>query len=198
MRKFFILAIIAAGLSGCAQPELPVDHFYRLDVAVPEKVFSTPLIDGVVEVGKFSAYGLVARRAIVYSAKNLPLELRDYNYHFWTAPPPIMLRDQLVEYLRAAAAAKTVVTPEMRISPDYVLAVKIKRLEKINGQRPMVTVELEMMLRNVRDDKQIFFNTYAVELKSTNNSVTEAVKAINRALGQIYASFVNDLAKGKQ
>ncbi len=181
------------GLSACAQPELPRDHFYRLDVPAPEKTFSTPVINGVVEIGRFSAYGLVAKRPIVYSVKGLPLELRDYNYHFWTAPPPIMLRDQLVEYLRAVGAAKTVVTPEMRIPPDHVLAVKIKRLEKITGTPPMVAVELEMMLRKVGGRKPEFMGTYNVELEAADNTVSAAVQAVNQAIGQIYAKFANDL-----
>ncbi|MEE8393321.1 MAG: ABC-type transport auxiliary lipoprotein family protein [Rhodospirillales bacterium] len=185
--------VAALGLAACAQPELPKDHFYRLNLSPPE-AFSSVLLEGVVEVERFSAGGLAAGRPIVYSEAGRPHELLEYHYHFWTEPPTVMLRDRLVEYLRAAKVADTVVTPEMRVRPDHVLTVKIKRLEKIAGPHPKAAVKLEMALRQAGGGKLTFLGSYGVEAKAADHSVAAAVEAINKALGQIYAKFVADLA----
>ena len=131
---------------------------------------------------------------IVYGMADRPYELHEYHYHFWTEPPPTMLRDQLVDYLRAAKVTTMVVTPEMRVEPDYVLAGRIKRLEKINGSPPRAVVELELALRRTANDELLFLGTYGVEAKAGADTVAAAVAAFNDALTEIYAKFTADIS----
>ncbi len=186
--------LVAPVLAACAQPPLPQDHFYRLSVGAPENPRAEPRFKGTLEVGRFVADGLTARRPLVYSMGDRPYELHEYHYHFWTGPPPTMLRDQLVDYLRAAKVMTTVVTPEMHVEPDYVLAGRIKRLEKINGVPPRVAVELELGLRRTENDELLFLGTYGVEVKARADTVAAAVAAINDALTEIYAEFTADIS----
>ena len=97
--------------------------------------------------------------------------------------------------LRAAKVARAVVTPEMRVDPDYVLSGKIKRLERVVGAVPRAVVELELAVRRTDGDSLAFLQVYRAEEPVAADSVAAAVAAINKALGTIYAKFTADLAR---
>ena len=194
--KILVLMLGMAALAGaCAQPPLPEDRFYRLAVTTSPAPLARPPLAGVLEIERFVADGLTAGRPIVWSQSGQAHALSEYHYHFWVEAPTVLLRDQLVAQLRAAKVARSVVTPEMRIDPDYVLSGKIKRLERVVGATPQVVVELELAVRRTAGDSLAFLNTYRVEEPVAADSVAAAVAAINKALGAIYARFTADLAR---
>lgn len=182
-------------LAACAQPELPSDHYYRLQVVLPEKSKAKPVFKGTIEVERFLADGLTAGRPIVYSQAGSQHQLLEYHYHFWTEPPVVMLRDQLIDYLRAARVAGMVVSPEMRSRPDYRLTAKIKRLEKIVGPKPSVVVELQLGLQDEKSGAIRHLANYRVEVGAASPGVGDAVIAMNKALSKIYSQLVSNLRK---
>ncbi len=195
MRYLWLAPLVAAFLAACAQPPVPEDHFYRLRVTPPERPLAEPPLDGILEVERLAADGLTAGRPIVYSQSGKPHELKEYHYHFWTEPPTVMLRDQLVVYLRAAGVATEVVTPELRVEPDYVLAGKIRRLERILGTPPRVVVEIELGLRRSDGGRLLHLETYHAEAEAGADTVAAAVEALNGALAGIYAKFAEDIGR---
>ena len=189
-----MLPVLLLVLGACAQPEVPTDRFYRLDVALPETRLAKPALAGTLEVDRFVADGLTAGRPIVYSESGRPREVLEYHSHFWTEPPTTMLRDQLVTYPRAAKVADIVVTPKHRVEPDYELSGKIKRLEQIKGTPPRAVVELELALKRSADGQILLLDTYRIEAEAKSGTVGAAVDALNSALGLIYARFTNDIS----
>jgi len=182
-------------VAACGSPSpVPEDQFYRLKVQAPSKAGKV-LFPGALEIDRFVADGLTAGRPIVYSESGKSHQVKEFHYHFWTQPPTVMLRDELVTYLRARKVADLVVTPEMRANPDYVLTGKIKRLEKINGLPPRAVLEIELGLRNASGGKIIFLDTYSMETESDGAGVSAAVKSLNTSLTAIYKKFVIDLSK---
>ncbi len=193
-----ILIVIVASV-GCAQPQLvPKDNYYRLGVE-PRQVeilrSSEPKLNGIVEIDRFSADGLVAGRSIVYSESNRPNQLMEYNYHFWTDSPTILLRDQLIVHLRAAGAAKAVVTAKMRVSPDFVISGKIKRFEQVRDSSPHVILEIELVLRRGGTNSLIHLGTYRKKVSSNGATVADGVQAANIALSEVYSEYIRDLGK---
>ena len=187
-----------AALGACAQPEVPQDTFYRLEVGIPEMALSTPRLQGTLEIERLSADGLTAGRPIVYSRSDRPRELQEYHYHFWTEPPPVMLRDQLVTYLRGAKVASAVVTPETRVAAEYALTGKIMRLERVIGATPgaaKAVVKLELGVRQTTGERLLFLETYRVETAATADTVGAAVDAMNEGLSRVFALFVSDFLK---
>jgi ABC-type uncharacterized transport system auxiliary subunit len=196
MKRFIRAAatlMFALAFASCAQPEVPSDSYYRLQVALPAPA-SRPLLKGTVEVNRFVADGLVAGRPIVYTEPNQPHRVREYNYHFWIEPPTVLLRDQMVAFLRAGRLAETVTTPEVRVPADYVLTGRIIRLEKIESTAPKGVLELELGVRRA-DGKLVFLDVYKIEVAAENNSVEAAVRALNKALDAAYAKFAADLSR---
>lgn len=186
-------AWVALALAACAQPEVPRDSYYRLQIAPPAPA-ARPILKGTLEVNRFVADGLVAGRPIVYSEPDQGHRVREYNYHFWIEPPTVLLRDQLVAFLRAGKLADTVTTPEVRVSADHILTGRIIRLEKIEGAAPKGVLELELGIRRA-DGKLFFLDVYKMEVAADNNSVEAAVRALNKALDAAYAKFAADLAR---
>lgn len=193
IRGLAFAAAVAAAVAGCAQPEVPTDHYYRLNVTPPSPL-AQPLFKGTIEIDRFVADGVVAGRPIAYTEPGQDYRLQEYHYHFWTEPPTVMLRDQLIAYLRAARIADAVVTPETRVNPEYVLTGKIQRLEKVAGSAPKAVLKIELALRNAQAGKLVYLNTYSAEPNAADNSVGAAVVALNGALGDVYAKFLKDLS----
>ncbi len=196
MKIFRGLALVSlVTLAACAQPELPKDHYYRLQVQVPQVDKGAVMFKGTIEVERFLADGLTAGRPIVYSETGSEHQLLQYHYHFWTEPPVVMLRDQLIDFLRAAKVADMIVSPEMRSRPDYRLTAKIKRLEKVVGAKPSAIAELQLGLQDEQNGDIIHLANYRVEVGAQSASVGDAVIAMNKALSQIYSRFVASLGK---
>ena len=193
--RLFLTAIFAAFLVSCSQPPVPQDNFYRLQVPAPATTLAKTPLDGTLEVARLLADGLTAGRPIVYSEAARPLEANEYHYHFWTDSPTVLLRDELVSYLRQAGVAKNVVTPEMRLEPDFVLTGKIKRLEQVRGNPSKVLVSLELALRDRREDRLLLVKTYDMEGETVGAGVAAAVGGLNSGLAQIYARFVADVSR---
>jgi cholesterol transport system auxiliary component len=195
MRMWLPVLVAAVLLAACGSaPPVPEDHFYRLRVT-PAPSPGQKLLPGTVEIDRFVADGLTAGRPIVYSESGKPYQVREYHYHFWTQPPTVMLRDELVAFLRAAKVADAVVTPEMRVPADFVLTGKISRLEKVVGEPPKAVLEMELAVRKAAGGKLVFLDTYRIESTADGAGVDDTVNALNQALATIYRKFLSDLAK---
>jgi len=105
-----VISVLVTGLSlaGCSAPSVPQDRYYRINLEMPAS--GAIVLNGVVEMDRFVAVGLAAGRAIVYTSDSNAQFLQEYNYDFWHEPPAIMLRDALLDYLRAAHVAGALVT----------------------------------------------------------------------------------------
>jgi len=193
--KLFLSALFAMVLASCAQPPVPQDHFYRLQVPMPGSELSKIPLTGTLEVARLQADGLTAGRSIVYSEAAHPLEANEYHYHFWTDSPTVILREELVSYLRQAGVATAVVTPEMRLEPDFVLTGRIKRLEQVRGNPSKVLISLELALRDRREDRLLQVKTYRMEGQTAGPGVAAAAAALNSGLAEIFARFVADVSR---
>jgi cholesterol transport system auxiliary component len=187
-----VLLVVAAACG--TQSPVPADKFYRLALSPAEPAAAGPLFAGVIEVQRLAGDGLMGGRSIVYSTDAQPNLLKEYHYHFWTEPPIVLLRDQLVTYLRQAGVGTQVVTPSVRAEPDYVLTGKVMRFEKVAGENPRGVVQVELGLRET-GGKLLLLDTYGAEVAAADDSVPAAVAALNAALGQVCAAFARDLAK---
>lgn len=188
-------ALMVLGLlAGCAsQPPVPSDKYYRLQAVFAAAPFASVKFPGNLEIERFTADGLTAGRPIVYNDSNNTNQLLEYHYHFWTQPPTIMLRDELVSYLRTAKMFTNVVIPEMRINPDYVMTGRILKMEQILGSPNRTRLEMEISLRRPDNNKLMFLKTYTHETTQSSAAVPAAVTGLNEALNVIYSDLLADL-----
>lgn len=195
IRTTVSLALLAT-VTGCGSaPPVPEDHYFRLQAVFAGQPATTKLFDGTIEVDRFVADGLTSERSIVYSDKGKSHQVMAYHYQFWIKPPTVMLRDELVSFLREANVADSVVTPEMRIDAKYVLTGKIRHLEQVRGDANRGLLELELGLRDPRSGKLLFLKSYRADNQAGGDGVEDAVESLNTGLSIVYADFLADLKK---
>ncbi len=181
-------------ITGCAaQPPVPNDKYYRLQAVFAAEPSASAKFPGNFEIERFTADGLTAGRPIVYVETNDPNQLQEYHYHFWTQPPTVMLRDELVTYLRQAKIADSVVIPEMRLEPQYLMTGRIRTLEQVLGSPNRTRMELEIALRQPGTGKLMFLKSYEHETTQASPGVAAAVDSLNEALNIIYSDLLADL-----
>ncbi len=191
VRVLAIGALVA--LTACAQDPVPQDQYYRLNSPGTSNV-TGPKFNGVVEVERLIANGLIDSRPILFTASAKSAEVQSYHYHFWTEPPSIMLQNAVTAKLRQANAAKSIVTPNLRIEPDYILSGKILRFEQVTGSANKVVISLELSLKNAKLEQLIHLDTYTLEQSSQNASVAAAVGAFSLGVDKILSAFMKDLS----
>ena len=192
-RASLLVALVV--ISACASPPpVPEDQFYRLQAVYADDPLPAPLFKGSIEVDRFVADGLTANRAIVFSKQEDSNLVRAYHYQFWIKPPTVMLRDELIGFLRKSKIADAVVTPEMRVNARYVLAGKINHLERVISKKAdLALIDIELSLRDSKNGKLLALKTYRIEEPAENETVSGIVNALNVSLSVIYADFLSAL-----
>jgi len=198
MMKYLNISLVSALavglLAACTTPPpVPEDSFYRL---TPQADLGTMVLDGSVEVDRFVASGSLANRPLLFSDKGSNA-VNEYHYHFWIEAPPILLQGALVSYLRSSGVAKRVVTPKMRVTPDYIIGGRILRLETVRDDKPIGAVTFELTLRRQSDGELLVLDEYRAEIPSAKNGIETDVGAIEQAVNEAFASFVADIRKFK-
>ena len=194
LRSLAVILVVASGLGGCGQANVPEERFYRLEVPV-HSTAGVVRLPGVLVVQRFTADGLTAQRPLVYGTLDAPHELRQYNYHFWADTPTRMLQELTVDVLRGAGLANQVLTPELRALADYELTGKIKRLEHLRGEASMVTVRLELALSRIDGNQLVWLEDLSAEHPTEDDSVASATRAMGGALSEIYQAALRGLAE---
>jgi len=199
MNRFFktvVPTLVMAGwVSACAAPPpAPEDAFYRLSPRAAAPVMAQPVLDGVVEVDRFVASGSLANRPLLFSEPGSNA-VSEYHYHFWIEAPPILLQNALVSYLRSAGVSDRVVTPEMRMRPDYTIRGRIMRLETVQGDGSIGVAEFELSLRREHDGELLVLGEYRAEVPSGPNGIKTDVAAIEKAVNNAFLDFITDIEK---
>lgn len=184
-----ILLVVLVG--ACAQPPVPQDRYYRLQLESPSA--GAVVLDGVVEIDRLGAGGLTAGRAIIYTDEASPGLAQEFFYDFWVEPPGDMLRDALIDHLRAAGVAGAIVTPEARAEATYNIYGRIDRLELVRGPSPKGVVDLEFSVTHARSGKLVMVNSYAVGVDAADGGVSAGVAAVNQGVAAVFERFVADL-----
>ena len=202
MKKIISVAVVTASifvLAACASaPPVPQDNYYRLNPKPASDQqggkHGAMLKDATVEVSRFVADGSVSNRPILYSNDDSPNSVSEFNYNFWIESPPTLIKDALVSYIRAAGVASRVVTPEMRVSSDYSVLGRIKRMEINVGEKYKGVVAFEIGLRHNSNDELVILNEYESIIEAENNTVGSAIAAVEKATEEVFSRFISDIS----
>ncbi len=190
-----LLAGLALSLSACfgAAPPVPKEQYFRLLASSTPAAAAKP-VDGIIEVPPFQAEGVMGERPLLFT-KNGGQKLEQRNYAYWTDPPPAMLRDQLIAYLRGAKLASNVVPSELRVDAKYRVEGRIKRLEQLDGTKNGAVIALDLALIDKESDTIVASGSYEIEKAAGGPNIDDAVEALNLGLNEIFAQFAADLGK---
>lgn len=189
MRHLLIIAAVATTLSACAQPAPPKDRFYRLETTPVATRAAASL--GVIEVGRLTTDGVLSERPLAY--QDADGALGRYRYDLWAEPPTALWQGALVEALRQSGIAATVVTPDTRVQPDWLVRGRLNRFE-MQAHAGKAVAALEISVVSARDGQLLLLKTYQVENPAAAGPEAE-VDALTKSSSQILTQFIADLAQ---
>lgn len=188
-------ALLAALLIGaCGTPAtVPEDRFYRLSAPAVERQ-DAPVLDNTLVVGPVAAYDVYRDRAIAYSPFDEPGALQHHHYHFWIAPPPELVREQVVEYLRQSGIATEVTTGSPgRNSQSIHLAARLTRFERLPQADGSVRFAVGLDIALDDNGQVLLRRRYERVTMAADASFPATVAAANEGLEQIYAALTGDV-----
>ena len=187
--------LVSLLLVACASsPPVPDDHYYRLTTVLPEPISGSSKIKGVLKVDPVKAYGIYRERALLFSRSEHPEELQQHRYHYWIDTPSRLIRDQLVDFLRASQIAESVAGSQLPVQGDWKLKLSLKQFERVidKSAAHRVRVTLEALLIG-SDGEQLMTKRYQRELATSDASIASSVRSFNLALHEIYIDLLKDL-----
>ncbi len=181
-------------IAGCMSGPAPRDHYYRLEIPAPRAKLQPAPLQGTLEVDRLRADALTRERTLLYRESSGDAEVRRHTYHQWIDSPTLLIQRQLVEFLREAGVAPRIITPEMRVKPDLVVAGRLLELAQIQGgSEPHVVVEMELTLTRLSGRVLLVHETYREQRSTGGVGVPAAVDAFGAALGAIFERFLADV-----
>ncbi|MFP6756770.1 MAG: ABC-type transport auxiliary lipoprotein family protein [Alphaproteobacteria bacterium] len=191
-----LIGVMFVVLAACAQPPVPRDQFWRLDSGQPVQHFEVPPIDGTVAVERLRAVGLISQRPILFSTAEQPNRIEQHSYQYWIEIPPLMLRDAMIDYMRAANVAAELVTGDSRRAAGCELSGTLRQMEHVTsgGAPSLAVVEIELRLERINDGEAILHRTYRAEQTAADLTIEATVIAFDQALRALLARFVDELA----
>ena len=192
-RRRALAALAGVLAAACVGSPAPPDRHFRLAVAPPARR-ATPALPGVLLVERPRADALARRTALVYVTDAGAPELRTRAYENWADSPTLLVQREIAAGLHAAGVAERVVTPEIRVEPDYRLDAELVRFEEQRGgAAPRVVVELAFVLVDERGRGVLLQESYREERVAPGADAADAVRAYDAALSAILARLAADL-----
>lgn len=189
-RAGLLLALLWLGSCGTSAP-VPEDHYYRLVLgAAPaeQRLTTAPLT-----VTGFTAEGLYHDRALLYSNDPEHRQLQQHHYYYWYTSPPRLLREYLVQYLRHARVASTVLD-DSGTGGSFSVTGKVLHFERHAAAPAAVEVMLELQLMHPDRALPLILKQYHARVEVQGQDMGAIVAAFNTAVDGIYGEFVQDMA----
>jgi ABC-type uncharacterized transport system auxiliary subunit len=194
--KAGIQFLLLLSLSGCfgSSPPIPEDIYYRLQPSAPAQRFDTPRV-GLVVVDRPSAASVFTARDIAYSDAAPNLRLQHYHYHHWIDPPPQLLQQALVDYLRAANLARAVTSEPGRQPAAWRVSGMVRRFERLStGSGWQASVSLELRADGAGAREPRLLRQYDVVIGADGDSMEATAQAFAKAIGSVFDKFLADFS----
>lgn len=187
-----LLPLLLAACAGGGQ--IPEDHYYRLLAAAVPQHLAAPALAGTLKVEPIETFGIYRERAILFARSDDPADLRQHNYHYWIDSPTRLIRDQLVDYLRASGIAGTVAGAQVGLRGDIRLRLTLKDFERIIHSDGTVSakVRLDAVITDATN-RPLRIASYRRDEPAEDGTMSASVAAFGHALSGIYAGLLQDL-----
>jgi cholesterol transport system auxiliary component len=187
-----LVALAVAACGGVAT--IPDTTYYRLPQPATVSSVAAPVSTLPIVVDAFLADGLQNQQAMLYSLDAQGTQLRSYHYQLWAEPPGRMLQRRLIETLRAAGAADTVLDRMPPGAAQMRVRGLLTRFERLrDGSGSTASVAMQLRVESPGHFEPWLLREYRVDEAAAGASVEAYVEAMARAVDRIYAEFLRDL-----
>lgn len=192
MKRIAVPLLLITFLAACqSQPPQPTDKYYRLRLPVTAAM-ARPALDGTLVVRPLRADGPLAERPMIFTRADKPLQVEQYYYQHWEAPPPLLVQEYLRQDLATRHAASHVTDTA---NGDYVLEGRILRFEKMIGpQGSHAVVECRLVLSRRHPMADLMDRVYHAEAPLADDTPHALAEGMEAALQRVAADFARDLS----
>lgn len=188
------LVLLGSFAGGCATGSSGEKQQFILEAVRPgEPVL--PVVDGSLEVHRFSVDAAFATRNLVYRLRRFEYEM-DYYRQFLIAPGT-MITEQTRDWLADSGLFTRVLPLGSRLAPGYTLEGNVTALygDFSNDAAPVGIIEIRFfLLDNANGTEEVAFaQTYRVATPVQDRATEVFVDALNRSLADILTRLEADL-----
>ena len=122
-----------------------------------------------------------------------PNEVGAYEYHRWTDPPGVMVREALVHALRASGKFGAVQDATSSVSGDYSVRGKLLEFAEVDNPGIQTRVSLELEMREVKTGKLIWNKLVTHDEPAAAKEVTDVVKSLDQNLQTVLKDSVTGI-----
>jgi cholesterol transport system auxiliary component len=190
-----VLFSAALVLAGCATEPVPDFRYFRFGEAAAVSRLPTPALQLPLVIEPFRADGVMGERPILYATRSETVRLSQYHYQLWNDPPPVLVRQRLMDQLAAAAVAPIVTE---RLSPR-VEALRLQgRIEEFQRVRDaggdQVVVSVLLRLERDRVGLPLIERRFRQQLPASGDDLEASVRVFGQAVDAIAAELLTELA----
>jgi len=179
-----VAALLVA--SGCTPHRI---QYYQISTAVKPTV---PVETGPVLVVGHIATPLALQDGRIRYHAGLN-EVGAYEYHRWTDPPGIMVKDALIYVLRASGKFKSVQETSSSVEGDYSLRGKLIEFSEVDTNGIATRVSLDLELRDVKTGQLVWTQAFTHDDPVQAKTVADVVASLDRNLQVVLGNASADL-----
>jgi ABC-type uncharacterized transport system auxiliary subunit len=184
-RTSFVVAVLLCA-SACVPHKV---QYYQISTAVKQSV---PVETGpVLLVGHIATpLALQDGRIRYHVGAN---EVGAYEYHRWTDPPGIMVKESLIHVLRASGKFKSVQEAASSAEGDYTLRGKLLEFSEIDGNGIATRVALDLELREIKTGRLVWNQAFTHDDPVQAKTVADVVQSLDRNLQVVLANAASEI-----
>ncbi|HWE49032.1 MAG TPA: ABC-type transport auxiliary lipoprotein family protein [Bryobacteraceae bacterium] len=176
--SFFVsvlLALPAFVTTGCAPHRI---QYYQITAAVKP---AAPSATGpVVLVGRIATPQALEDGRIRY--REGLNQVGGYEFHRWTDPPGIMVKDSLIHVLRASGKYRSVQDAASSAQGDYAVRGKLLEFSELDGNGIMTRISLDLELREAKTGRLVWSGVLTHDDPVQAKKVADVVQSLDRNL----------------
>jgi ABC-type uncharacterized transport system auxiliary subunit len=180
MTRTIVVVLVALIASGCLPHKVQYYQLSAFEKQAPPAE-SGPLL----LVGRIATPQALQDGRIRY--REGPNEVGAYEYHRWTDPPGMMVRDSLIQVLRASGRYKSVEPMGSSAAGDYSVRGKLLEFAELDGPGIQTRVSLDLELREVRTGQLVWSQLLTRDDAVQAKKVSDVVQSLDRNLRAVLA-----------
>jgi ABC-type uncharacterized transport system auxiliary subunit len=174
IRTSLVVAVLLAA-SACAPHQI---QYYQLSMNV--KPLAPAATGPRLLVGRIATPQALQDGRIRYRAGSN--EVGGYEYHRWTDPPGIMVKDSLTHVLRASGKFKSVQDAGSTADGDYTLRGRLLEFSELDGNGITTRVSLHLELLEVKTGHLVWAELFTHDDPVEAKKVSDVVQSLDRNL----------------
>ena len=194
--KALCAATLLMLLGACSPPAVPDVTYFRMPPPAALPHAPKPLSALPIEVEVFSAEGIYAEQALIYSTTPDGGALRTYHYQLWSDPPTRALQARLTQALRESGISELVTDRLPASNQALRVRGRIVRYERVERAEKSFDVEVAFDMRVEQDSGEpLIEQTYAAQAHADDAGMAATVRAFATAVDEAFGKFYADLSR---